>query len=193
MAKVTGPLMSLTASGKLGKSIVFMTWRGIQDVRKWLKPANPRTDAQMDVREDFSNAVTKYHSLTGTDMEALRLKCQSKPYSGFNLWIGWIRRLLKQNKTWVTISNVGSSNITSSGAKISATPDAAGVLRVYVGTTAGSWTKSFDEDAPGANANTPHEITLTDLTSGTKYWYTVEYPEASSKLGYTGWYTFTTS
>lgn len=50
MAKVTGPLMSMSASGKLADAIVFFTWKGRNIVRQWLKPANPQTTQQGDVR-----------------------------------------------------------------------------------------------------------------------------------------------
>ncbi len=50
MAKVTGPLMSMSASGKLGNAIVFFPWKGLHVVREWLKPANPKTGTQGDSR-----------------------------------------------------------------------------------------------------------------------------------------------
>jgi len=50
MAKLTGPLFSLDARGKLGKALVFIGWKGIKTVRQWLKPANPQSAAQGDVR-----------------------------------------------------------------------------------------------------------------------------------------------
>lgn len=50
MAKVTGPLMSMSASGKLADSIVFFSWKGVNVVRKWLIPANPQVAAQGDNR-----------------------------------------------------------------------------------------------------------------------------------------------
>jgi hypothetical protein len=50
MAKVTGPLMSMSASGKLADSIVFSIWKGTAYVRQWLKPANPQSTAQGDQR-----------------------------------------------------------------------------------------------------------------------------------------------
>jgi hypothetical protein len=51
MAKVTGPLMSVSASGKLADSIVFFGWKGINVVRQWLKPANPKSWEQGDRRQ----------------------------------------------------------------------------------------------------------------------------------------------
>ena len=50
MAKLTGPLFSLDARGKLGDSLVFIGWKGIKTVRQWLKPANPQSSGQGDVR-----------------------------------------------------------------------------------------------------------------------------------------------
>lgn len=50
MAKVTGPLFSMSASGTLGKALVFAGWKGIAYVRQWIKPANPQSGAQGDVR-----------------------------------------------------------------------------------------------------------------------------------------------
>lgn len=50
MAKVTGPLMSMSASGKIADAIVFFTWKGRNVVRQWLKPANPQSTDQGDRR-----------------------------------------------------------------------------------------------------------------------------------------------
>lgn len=50
MAKLTGPLFSLDARGKLGSSLVFLGWKGIKTVRQWLKPANPQSADQGDIR-----------------------------------------------------------------------------------------------------------------------------------------------
>ena len=50
MAKVSGPLGSFSASGKIANHSVHFTWKGISVVRKWLKPANPMSADQGDVR-----------------------------------------------------------------------------------------------------------------------------------------------
>jgi len=50
MAKVTGPLMSLSASGAIGKAIVFAGWKGVQYVRQYVIPANPQSEGQGDRR-----------------------------------------------------------------------------------------------------------------------------------------------
>jgi len=50
MAKVTGPLYSMTASGKIADAMVFFGWKGIAVVRQWLVPANKKTEDQGDAR-----------------------------------------------------------------------------------------------------------------------------------------------
>lgn len=50
MAKVTGPLFSISASGKIADSMVFFGWKGTNVVRQWLKPANPMSFGQGDNR-----------------------------------------------------------------------------------------------------------------------------------------------
>ena len=54
MARVTLPLLGVSATGKLGQAIVYMpiphARDGLTSVRKWLKPKNPQTSGQGDVR-----------------------------------------------------------------------------------------------------------------------------------------------
>jgi hypothetical protein len=50
MAKVTGPLFSMSASGKLGDSMVFFPWKGINVVRQWVIPVNKMSETQGNQR-----------------------------------------------------------------------------------------------------------------------------------------------
>jgi len=50
MPRVTGPLMSLTASGKLSDAIVYTVWKGIAAVRSWTIPLNKKSEDQGDNR-----------------------------------------------------------------------------------------------------------------------------------------------
>jgi hypothetical protein len=53
MAKVTGPLYSMGASGKLGNALVFFPWKGLNVVREWLVPTNKESSGQGNVRIRF--------------------------------------------------------------------------------------------------------------------------------------------
>ena len=50
MAKVTGPLFSLSASGKIGDAMVHFGWKGLNVVRGWVKPVNKHSADQGDAR-----------------------------------------------------------------------------------------------------------------------------------------------
>lgn len=50
MAKVTGPLMSLDASGSVASTITFSKWKGRNYVRQRVVPSNPSTAGQIAVR-----------------------------------------------------------------------------------------------------------------------------------------------
>jgi len=54
MAKVTGPLLSMRATGSIGKTNVFASWRGIPYVRSYIVPANPNTAGQQLTRGTFT-------------------------------------------------------------------------------------------------------------------------------------------
>lgn len=54
MAKVTGPLMSMDASGSVGGTLTFSKWVGRSYVRHLVIPSNPQTADQMTVRNAFS-------------------------------------------------------------------------------------------------------------------------------------------
>jgi len=50
MAKVSAPLFSLEARGKIADAMVFFPWKGRHVVRQWLKPSNPKTANQGNAR-----------------------------------------------------------------------------------------------------------------------------------------------
>jgi len=50
MAKVSGPLFSLEARGKIADSVVYFPWKGRHVVRQWLKPTNKKSTLQGYVR-----------------------------------------------------------------------------------------------------------------------------------------------
>jgi len=53
MAKVTGPLFSITARGQIGKALIYSRWRNIDYVKKYAAPVQPNTPAQIAVRDQI--------------------------------------------------------------------------------------------------------------------------------------------
>jgi len=58
MAKVTGPLMSLDASGGFASTLVFGKWKGRNVVRQLVTPANPQSQNQQDARNKVRTVGT---------------------------------------------------------------------------------------------------------------------------------------
>lgn len=54
MARLTGPLMSLGASGTLAKTLTYGAWKGISYARTRVIPANPQSSAQTQTRQVFA-------------------------------------------------------------------------------------------------------------------------------------------
>lgn len=60
MARLTGPLFSLAASGTIAETLTFARWKGIQYVRTRVVPGNPNSAAQQEVRGVFSTLTEMY-------------------------------------------------------------------------------------------------------------------------------------
>jgi hypothetical protein len=57
MARLTGPLLSLDASGSIFSTVVYSKWKGINYARLSVTPYNPKSDYQVGVREVMSKGV----------------------------------------------------------------------------------------------------------------------------------------
>ena len=70
MATVTGPLMSMDASGQLGKAIVFTHGWGENIVRIYVPTNTSNTVNQQTIRGYFSTSVSAWNALTSPQKEA---------------------------------------------------------------------------------------------------------------------------
>lgn len=71
MAKLKAPLLSLGAAGALGKAMVFFGWKGIDCVREYVIPSNPKTALQTTQRGYLTAAVAKIHAVQATSPNGL--------------------------------------------------------------------------------------------------------------------------
>ena len=132
MAKVSGPLMSMDASGKFGGAIVFSKWKGRNVVRQLVVPANPNSAGQELARNRtrvtgaiqgwVNTSVLKAPTQTVTD----KVRIKAVTPGGF-AWNGFLTQTI-----------IGSGGLTYTAAKAGYTAltapqkeawvDAAGVL-----------------------------------------------------------------
>lgn len=71
MAKLKGPLFSLGASQQIGKALVYFPWKGLNVVREYVVPSNPKTSGQTTQRGYLTAAVTAIHSAMAEATRAL--------------------------------------------------------------------------------------------------------------------------
>ncbi len=62
MAKLKAPLFSLGASGAIGKALVYFPWKGLDVVREYVIPSNPKTTPQTTQRGYITAAVAAIHA-----------------------------------------------------------------------------------------------------------------------------------
>jgi hypothetical protein len=63
MARVTGPLFSLDASGTIANAMVFAKWKGQNYVRLHVVPSNPQSAGQTSQRNTMAAAVSCYKDI----------------------------------------------------------------------------------------------------------------------------------
>jgi len=191
MAKVKGPLFSLAASGQIAKTLVYMSWKGIADVRKYVIPANPNTAGQQEQRGFFSTAVGQWHTdgFTAVDVAAWNLYALALKVaqSGFNVCTKLKVLALVAGNAWSKLVNCLVTAITAVGCTVTVTGVVAKVAKLYIGT---SKTSMFTEFV-GVDTAGEYVFTITDLSALTKYYFYIKNTFADDD-GRTGIYSFTT-
>ena len=98
MVKVVAPMLSLAASGTLGKAITFTTWKGRPVVRTRVIPANPRTGLQVGMRSGIAAYPYIWNERLAAAGQALwNAAVGTEAISGFNLFTRLSQRSLRNN------------------------------------------------------------------------------------------------
>ena len=115
MAKLKGPLFSLGAAGQLGKALVFFNWKGLNVVREYVIPSNPKTTGQTTQRGYLTTAVAYIHEAQGestnpTDAEdiqayALLASVVQSATTWFNQLVRQIVDQLVAGKEYIVMRN----------------------------------------------------------------------------------------
>jgi hypothetical protein len=84
MARVVGPLMSISASGTYAKTLVFSIWKGRPYVRERVIPDNPRTAKQLGVRAMMSFLSQIWTTLIAGEKDDYEEGAAGKSISPFN-------------------------------------------------------------------------------------------------------------
>jgi len=88
MARLTGALFSLAASGTIADTLTFAKWKGIQYVRTRVIPANPRSAAQTAIRNIFSTLNEMWKRMPTGARRPFEYSARGRPFTDRNKHIG---------------------------------------------------------------------------------------------------------
>ena len=88
MAIVTGPLMSVDASGKFGGSMVFSKWKGRNYARKLVIPSNPKEPKQVGVRSMLTFLAKAWAAIKVAEAADYQTLADAAEISTFNAYVG---------------------------------------------------------------------------------------------------------
>ncbi len=176
MAKLKGPLFSLGATQQLGKSLVYFGWKGLNVVREYVIPSNPRTVPQTTQRGYMTTAVAAVHTAQA-DAVVPMLPADVSAYA---LWASvvqtattWfnqaVRNFIDQLIGALTGIIYGNGTVTPGvGTVTFAIDDATSTV------TAGDWLYGTSKTAlintiPAVVVATLINVTIPALIAGTKY------------------------
>jgi len=102
MARVSGPLFSMSASGSVGDVLTYATWKGLPYCREWFTPTNPQSTEQTNMRTALTLAVAYWQlPLAGPTVAAYNTGALGMGMSGFNLYM---QRALDAYITQITVA-----------------------------------------------------------------------------------------
>lgn len=193
MAKVTGPLFSISASGQIAKTLVYMKWKGLDDVRKYVVPANPNTAGQQTQRGYVTAGVGVWHTTVWHDVDFtawnLFASTLSKVMSGFNAFIKLYLTAVVAGLSFKTCSNYSATPAdTTATIEFDCTITNAKEATLKYGTSKTALINSKDVAGDGNKLT----FALTGLVASTLYYCKVV-PKDATEVAYSGIYTFTTT
>lgn len=164
-------MLSIEASGVLGKTIIVQTRKKVKYIKGYAKPKNPQTEIQQANRNYIKLAVIEWgkEGYTEIDKEAWNFyaKTKNRSMSGYNALVGFYVLAMKKEETWKSLTNCVISDITSSGCEvhIDIEADLDGVL--YIGTSKFSMRKEYI----GSYSGGKYSFTITDLEADIRYYF----------------------
>ena len=95
MTKLTGPLLSLGASGTIGDTITYSSWKGIDYARQRVIPANPNTAEQQITRNTFATLREMWKLNGSFGRDPWTLFAQGRKFLNLNAYVGENMRVVR--------------------------------------------------------------------------------------------------
>lgn len=87
MAKVVDPLMSLDATGTIGRVITYTKSQKVQIAKGYRPPRYTRTEDQENIRDTYANAVIIWNAMTPAEKKVYDDQVGNRCLTGYNLFI----------------------------------------------------------------------------------------------------------
>lgn len=84
MSRTTAPLLSFGASGQIGKTQVYASWKGRAYARRYVIPANPNSVSQQATRNPFKWLQNVYKYLPGNVVDGWELYAKNSQITSRN-------------------------------------------------------------------------------------------------------------
>lgn len=192
MAKVKGPLFSLSAAGQLAKTLVYGDWKGIDWVRQYVVPANPKSDDQQEQRGFFTDAVDAWHTdgYTLVDVAAWNLYALANKLvlSGFNMFVKLKVLAEVAGKTWIKLVDITIETPAATTCDVTVATDQDNTLSLYYGTSK----TSMLTEVEGSYLDPDTTFAITGLTKEVLYYFYIKTTIATGSER-TGIYSFKTA
>jgi len=140
MAKVSGPLMSMAASGSLAGSMVFSRWKGRPYVRQLVTPRNPKSGSQVGVRSMFKFLAQQWDAQSAPDKATWEDRADQTIISPFNAYMAFNQARWRDFNTPSSADPPLGTGTPPTGPTGTATPDGrAMILEITDGVTPPDW------------------------------------------------------
>lgn len=204
MAKTTAPLLSFEAAGQIGNSLVFSKWKGRSYARRYVVPANPRTAAQVVIRNTFQWLQKIYPFLPAGSTGAWQLYADNSRFTQRNGFTKINQPIIRSETDLsnILLSTAAGGGLAAAGATFTA---ASGAIEVAIAepTMPAGWTISnahavalenvnpqtgaIPDVGSAEDATDPHEPDVTGLLPATEYvinaWFEYLKPDGSTAYG----------
>ena len=198
MARTTGPLFSMDASGTVAGAIVFSRWRGRNYVRRHAIPSNPRTPLQTGIRAAFRFLTQWWKSFGDAELGEWNAIGDVTRVTGLNAFVAANVKRLREGRTLKYNPTVETITVPDDATAGTTTPLASAMQLDWTPGTADTWLwgqgihMMAGTAAPASIANLiaivgplVSQLIVTNLTPGTEYFFKIQSISTDNSYGAT--------
>lgn len=191
MALVTGPLLSVTASGKVANALVYTSWKTRQVVRRFSIPSNPKSVGQLSVRAMMKFLTQYWASLTENEQLTWEERAAAANISPFNAFIGHNQARWGGNNLPSKAYPTAAANTAGTLSAFTATPQSrSNLITCTIDVANDNWGINIFRGLTDAMGVTRSELVQTIPAESAASFYWLDYPLTAGTTYYYRCYPF---